>query len=112
MAKTFKTSLGLEQHDDLETIKNNPNFFIERLIRNYSTKVSNFVDYDSEGNEVYINNYHLELKRTNGKHIYIRQGLSGARLTDKVDIRIFKDKDGRVYRVDDHNRIIYELSSD
>lgn len=111
MPKTFKSSLGLEQHDDLETIKHNPNFFIKRLIRNYSTKVSNFTDFDEDGDEILITNYHLELKRTNGKHVYIRQGLDGARLTDKVEIFTMTDDSGKVYRVDDHNRIMYELFS-
>ena len=32
MPKTFKTNLGLEEFDDLQTIKNDPDFFLKRII--------------------------------------------------------------------------------
>jgi hypothetical protein len=68
MPKTFKSNLGLEDFDDVETIKNDTAFFTKRLAAKFATKVDAYKDYTGKVH----NNYHLELKRTDGNHIYIR----------------------------------------
>lgn len=108
MPKTFKTNLGLEEFDDLQTIKNDPDFFLKRIIDKFGTKVE--IYEDDEGN--LINNYHLELKRTNGKHIYIRTGLNGSDLVLNDNIITHTDELGNVFRIDpETNTIMYQLFS-
>lgn len=112
MPKTFKSSLGLSQHDDLETIKNDREFFVKRLADKFTTRVENIQDFDEEGNEKEIYNFHLELKRNNGKHIYIRAGLQGSNLSKKVNFYKITDFDGRIWRCDSQGNKIYQLYSD
>jgi hypothetical protein len=111
MPKTFKTNLGLDQFDDLDTIKNDPDFFAKKIIYRFSTKVDNFTDYDDAGNEIEIYNFHLELKKTNGNHIYVRQGLNGSKLGNKVNIYKYTDSEGNVFRCDSDGNIIHPLFS-
>jgi len=42
MPKIFATVFGLEPEDDLNTIKNNPQFFTERLIKNLTPTHSDY----------------------------------------------------------------------
>ncbi len=111
MPKTFKTNLGLDDFDDLETIKNDPDFFVKKLIKRFNTKVDNFIDFDDKGNEVEIYNFHLELKKNNGNHIYVRQGLNGAKLGNKINIYKYTDPEGHVFRCDSNGNIIHPLFS-
>jgi bifunctional DNA-binding transcriptional regulator/antitoxin component of YhaV-PrlF toxin-antitoxin module len=111
MPKTFKSNLGLEQFDDLETIKNNPDFFIDRLAKKFTTKVDNYTDYDDDGNEYTVYNFHLELKKANGRHIYVRVGTKGAKLENKVNIHTYTDESGKIYRRDSNGNILHPLFS-
>jgi hypothetical protein len=111
MPKTFKTNLGLDDFDDLETIKNDPDFFVKKLIKRFNTKVDNFIDFDDKGNEVEIYNFHLELKKNNGNHIYVRQGLNRAKLGNKINIYKYTDPEGHVFRCDSNGNIIHPLFS-
>jgi bifunctional DNA-binding transcriptional regulator/antitoxin component of YhaV-PrlF toxin-antitoxin module len=103
MPKTFKTNLGLDEFDDLEDIKNDPLFFVRKLAKKFGTRVESYED--ENGN--LINNFHLELKRSNGNHIYIRKGLTGSDLVKKVDWFKRTDEAGNVYRIDENNQVMY-----
>lgn len=107
MPKTFKTNLGLDEFDDLEDIKNDPLFFVRKLAKKFGTRVESYED--EEGNV--INNFHLELKRSNGNHIYIRKGLTGSDLVKKVDWFKRTDEEGHVYRIDENNQVMYQMHS-
>jgi hypothetical protein len=107
MPKTFKSNLGLDEFDELEDIKNDPLFFVDKLIDRFGTKVESYED--EEGNV--INNFHLELKRSDGNHIYVRKGLTGSDLVKKVDIITRTDEDGNVFRINGDGKVMYQLHS-
>lgn len=107
MPKTFKSNLGLGEFDELEDIKNDPLFFVDKLIDRFGTKVESYED--EEGN--LINNFHLELKRSDGNHIYVRKGLTGSDLVKKVDIITRTDEDGNVFRINGDGKVMYQLHS-
>jgi hypothetical protein len=107
MPKTFKSNLGLDEFDELEDIKNDPLFFVDKLIDRFGTKVESYED--EEGN--LINNFHLELKRSDGNHIYVRKGLTGSDLVKKVDIITRTDEDGNVFRINGDGKVMYQLHS-
>ena len=84
LPKIFATIFGLNTEDDLESIKRNPNFFLERLFDNLKPT---------------HNNYTLALQRINGNHIYILNS------NDAVQSDNFKPKEfnkirenGKLYR--------------
>ena len=113
MPKVFKTNFGLEQFDNIEEIKADPDFFLKRLIKNANTKVENIPVLDENGKlDHYIANFHLELKKLDGKHIYIRNGFKDANLGAKVNWIPRKEADGKVYRVDGRGEIIYPMFSE
>lgn len=107
MPKTFKSNLGLDEFDNVEDVKNDPLFFVKKLQHKMATKVE--IYEDENGNTV--NNYHLELKRSNGNHIYIREGLSGSDLVKKVDWIKHIDENGNVFRMTS-NGIMYQMHSE
>ena len=111
MPKTFKSNLGLETYDNLEDIKHNPDFFMERLARKLTTKVDNYSIWIEEGDEVRINNFDLELKRGNGNHVYIKSGLKDTQFATKVNISTITNDQGRVFRVNEDG-IMYEMYSE
>ena len=113
MPKVFKTNFGLEQYDSIEEIKEDPDFFLKRLVQNASTHVENIPMLKDDGVTVdhMMANYHLELKRLDGKHIYIRNGKNDSTLTTKVNW-IPRIENGKVYRVDIDNNIIYQMFSE
>lgn len=113
MPKVFKTNFGLEQFDNIEEIKADPDFFLKRLVRNANTKVENIPVLDENDKlDHYIANFHLELKKLDGKHIYIRNGTKDANLGAKVNWIPRKETDGKVYRVDGRGEIIYPMFSE
>jgi hypothetical protein len=65
MPKTFLNEFGLDEYANLDEIIKNPNYFFERMRKNFRTKVLDATQYD------------LELKKANGKHIYLKD-ISGA----------------------------------
>jgi hypothetical protein len=74
-------------------------------------EIDNFIDFDDKGNEVEIYNFHLELKKNNGNHIYVRQGLNRAKLGNKINIYKYTDPEGHVFRCDSNGNIIHPLFS-
>ena len=107
MPKTFKSNLGLDEFDDVEDIKNDPLFFIKKLQHRMTTKME---DYEDEDGNI-ITNYHLELKRSDGKHIYIRQGTDKSNLVKKVDWIKHTDEAGNIFRVTSQG-IMYQMHSE
>jgi bifunctional DNA-binding transcriptional regulator/antitoxin component of YhaV-PrlF toxin-antitoxin module len=107
MPKTFKTNLGLDEFDDLEDIKHDPMFFVKKLAKKFGTHVES---YELEDGTV-INNFHLELKKSNGNHIYIREGLVGSDLSREIEWFKRTDELGNVYRVNGDNEIMYQMHS-
>ncbi len=100
MPKVFATNFGLKRGDTLKKVKSDPYFFVKRIIQNYATKVSN------------SNNYNIELKNTNGKHIYLLTDRS--KISDNIKVQaMFKyTEDGNLYRTtNDQKNLLYQLSS-
>lgn len=100
MPKTFATNFGLKEFDDLNTIKNDRDFFIKQYLRNQATKVNE-------------NQYTVELKTSDGNHYYLltKKQAVGSDLT-KVDNILTMVIDGRTYRVDSNGNTMYELTKD
>ena len=72
MPKTAKTDFGLSTGDNLSEIIENKDFFTNKILKNYKSKI----EYDDS--EV----YDIELKRLNGDHVYI---LSKERADDIIN---------------------------
>lgn len=102
MPKTFATNFGLEEFDQLSDIVDNPDFFTNKLIQNYSTKALSDQNYD------------LELKNIRGEHILI--ALSSETFTDDmIDITdtciIRTDESGVTYRYDIKGNELYQMKT-
>lgn len=101
MPKIYKTQFGLQEHDDLQEILRDEDFFVKRGLSRFQCKLSHS-DYD------------YELKNFNGEHIYVLDSTKGIPEHIAKQIKqIFIDKrKGKIYRVDSNNNIIYEMSSE
>lgn len=112
MPKVFASNLGLEKFDDIETIKNDPMFFTRRLVQRMGTRVNtNYpiqafnkdgtVKVDDQGNEVLTNanNYDVEFKRMDGKHVYVKVGMDHADFGPSIDWISKVDENGNVFRI-------------
>lgn len=105
--KTAASSFGLNQYDQVSDIVNNPDFFLDRLAKRLNTKVQ---DYYIGDNLVY--NYHLELKRNDGNHVYIRRGLDNADFANEIQWFKYIDSDGHVFRVNSDGDIMHPMYSE
>lgn len=105
--KTAASSFGLNQYDQVSDIVNNPDFFLDRLAKRLNTKVQ---DYYKDGQLVY--NYHLELKRNDGNHVYIRRGLDNADFANEIQWFKYVDSDGHVFRVNSDGNIMHPMYSE
>ena len=105
MPKIFLNEFGLDQFSNLDEIVQNKDYFYDRMVSNFDTKVLDEQQYD------------IELKKVNGDHIYIKD-LAGAQATwnqdlEKVTIHKKVDELGKVWRIDlATNKKMYELFSD
>ena len=99
MPKTFATVFGLKEFDDLETIKNDKDFFIKQYLINQSTKVDK-------------NQYSIELKKSDGNHYYIlsKDQIRGSKL-NKIS-PLIATIDEKTYRLDSNQNIMYEITDD
>lgn len=99
MPKTFASAFGLKEFDDLESIKNDPDFFVKQYLQNQATKVNN-------------NQYTVELKTSKGDHYYLltkRQAInSGLKKISPLVVTL----DDKTYRLDANQNIMYEMSPD
>lgn len=105
--KTAASSFGLNQYDQVSDIVNNPDFFLDRLAKRLNTKVQ---DYYKDGQLVY--NYHLELKRNDGNHVYIRRGLDKSDFANEIQWFKYIDSDGHVFRVNSDGDIMHPMYSE
>lgn len=105
--KTAASSFGLNQYDQVSDIVNNPDFFLDRLAKRLNTKVQ---DYYIGNNLVY--NYHLELKRNDGNHVYIRRGLDNSDFANEIQWFKYIDSDGHVFRVNSDGDIMHPMYSE
>lgn len=98
MSKVFATKFGLSEFDDLNTIKNDPDYFVKQYIKNQASKVL-------------PNQFSVEFKRSDGNHIYVldKTDLPGSQLTKLNGICTYVDTDGKVYRTDSNDNILYEI---
>ncbi len=109
MPAIYRGSLGLSKRDDVQTIKQDPLFFTKHLAVKFNTKISSYEDFD--GN--IITNFNLELKRANGKHVYIKVGKDGlGEEFSRIEILKETDEEGNIYRIDANGNRLYQLSSD
>mgnify|MGYP003300207231 CR=1 FL=1 len=60
MPKTFLKEFGLDNYANLDEILRNPNYFYDKMKKNFATKVLDETHYD------------LELKVVSGDHIYLK----------------------------------------
>lgn len=105
--KTAASSFGLNQYDQVSDIVNNPDFFLDRLAKRLNTKVQ---DYYKDGQLVY--NYHLELKRNDGNHVYIRRGIDNSDFANEIQWFRYVDSDGHVFRVNSDGNIMHPMYSE
>lgn len=105
--KTAASSFGLNQYDQVSDIVNNPDFFLDRLAKRLNTKVQ---DYYKDGQLVY--NYHLELKRNDGNHVYIRRGIDNFDFANEIQWFKYVDSDGHVFRVNSDGNIMHPMYSE
>lgn len=99
MPKIFAQTFGLNEYDDLRSIKSNPNFFTERLFE----KISNLKGIPES-------NYSIGLMQINGKHIYLLNS------QDAVESPTFRRKQiqqtrkqGKLYR-QQNDELLYEMN--
>lgn len=105
--KTAASSFGLNQYDQVSDIVNNPDFFLDRLAKRLNTKVQ---DYYKDRQLVY--NYHLELKRNDGNHVYIRRGIDNSDFANEIQWFKYVDSDGHVFRVNSDGNIMHPMYSE
>lgn len=98
--KMFATAFGLKQFDDLNTIKNDVDFFLKQYVENQRSKIAD-------------DQYTIEFKRTNGDHIYVidTKSLTNANL-HQLDNIITDTIDDKLYRLDADGDIMYEITDD
>lgn len=102
MPKIYKTQFGLQEYDDLQEILRDKDFFIKRGLNRFKCKLSNH------------NLYNYELKNFNGDHVYILDKSEG--IPDELVGTIFNiehiKKSGKIYRIDDNQGVMYQMSSE
>ena len=105
MPKIFLSEFGLDEYTNLDEVIKNPNYFYDKILQNFNTKIQNELFYD------------IELKNVNGNHIYIkdRAGMQAGWEQDLEKVIIHKKVDelGRIWRVDlSTNKKMYQLFKD
>lgn len=101
MPKVYKTQFGLQEHDDLQEILRDKDFFIKRGLSRFACKLDHgYYDY--------------ELKNFNGDHVYVLDKSKGIpeEIASKVQTIFTEIKKGKTYRVDSNGNIIYQMFSD
>lgn len=97
MPKTFRTAYSLDEFASLDEIKDNPDYFIEQYIKNQATKINSKL-------------FDIELKCTSGNHYYLAQKkYPSLKLLSNINT---VELDGKLYRQDNANNIMYEITPD
>ena len=100
-SQVYSRQFGISGKDTLSSIKENPMFFLSKLVDNYSSKVDD-------------SNFDIELKCYNGKHMYFNHRDSkrpNSSLSDQVAI-FTESEGGKTFRINGAGKRMYELSSD
>lgn len=100
MNKTFAKEFGLEEDSQLSDILDDPFYFTKKLIRKFNANITN------------QNNFDIELKRIDGKHIYIldKSRVNKLQNVELSNIEKIYDED-TIYRTDYKGNKLYKLSS-
>ena len=101
MPKIFKDIFGLDTYDDLNEIKNDPEFFTKRLLEKIQVKIPN-------------SRYSLALLKLNGKHTYLLKADEAVEVPGEFErktIHKFKDK-GKYWRVNSSGKKLYQMNKD
>lgn len=101
MPKTFATKFGLDEFADLNAIQNDQDYFIKQYLQNQTTKVT-------------PEQYSVEFKKSDGNHLYVlnKKLVPDANLIKLTNIMTSTDEDGKTYRLDSNNNILYEITPD
>ena len=100
MPMIYRTQFGLESQDDVYNISRDPNFFFRRALNNFKSKVSDKL-------------FDIELKKLNGKHIYLRSKSNFKDTPGLSEVYFEKRRDGdTIYRVADDGTPIHKLASE
>lgn len=100
MPKIYKTIFGLQEHDDLQAILADKDFFTKRAISKLKKSIAD------------DNLYDYSLKRFSGEHLYILDANKGIPegLFPHPNFHSFVEEDGTYSRVDIQGNQIYALS--
>lgn len=99
MPKIYAQRFGLTSEDDVDTIVNDPLFFVRRMIDSWESKVDDR-DFD------------IELKRLNGKHTYlVNKDTFKSTTLSPIEVNKLWDGD-KLYRVDELGNKIHRLASE
>lgn len=98
MPKLWQTEFGFDEHTDLNTVQNDPDWFIKRFIKNKNNRDGlNESEYD------------IVFENISGKHIYILNSKNLDGSFEETDAQIVKNSDGKWYRQDFQGNIMYEV---
>ena len=99
LPKLFAEKFGLREYDDINAIKNNPNFFIERLLQ----KLSNQKGIEEQ-------NYTIGMMRMNGNHVYLLDKNDAVQSdTFRRKSIQYKRENGVLYRVK-NGKLLYRMN--
>lgn len=103
MPKTFATAFGLKEFDSLNSIKDDPYFFVKQLIDNFASRIDDkYFDLELK---VSTNSKKKEI----GNHYYLAYNapVGGTKITAVID-----KIDNKFYRIDSNQNIMYEVTPD
>ena len=106
LPKKFAREFGLEVNDDLATIAENQDFFVERIIKNLT--LNPIMNSNQQ-------NWDIAFKNISGQHIYVisRNNLPNTTgLHLKENVYTYTDSSGNIIRTNSSYNEMYSLSSD
>jgi hypothetical protein len=100
MSQIYAKRFGITGKDTVHDVLDDPNFFLKKLLNTWNSKVAD-------------SNFDIELKRLNGKHIYLRghDSFHKNSTTSKVPIET-ENAEGKIFRISDSGKRLYQLSSE
>lgn len=98
MPKMWKEEFGFDEYQDLNEVKNDPDWFVKRMIKNKNHRETNRLNYD------------VVLENINGKHIYILNSKNLNPTLQEIPAQIVYDQnDGKYYRQDFNGKNMYQV---
>lgn len=103
MPKVYLEHFGFEEFTDLNEVREDKDYFVKQYIRN-----QNNCNGKPKPRE---NQFDIELKNSNGKHIYLLDAkhLKDSGLTESIDEILTKEIDGKIVRIDTNENELYEI---